>query len=139
MEGTATTTLTPGGWPRGKLHIGHLKDANWDEGLRSFFAYRDLGMTEATGGKVKAHVIRPTAPCSGPGDRHLHVLDFQMVYVLKGWARFEFEGVGEVRLEEGACWYQQPGIKHSVVEYSDDFTVIEITIPADFETVSVAP
>jgi hypothetical protein len=47
-----------------------------------------------------------------------------------------FEGIGEIVMEEGSCMYQEPGIKHSVLEYSDDFTVIEITIPADFETVS---
>ena len=32
--------------------------------------------------------------------------------------------------------YQEPGIKHAVLEYSDDYTVIEITVPADFETTS---
>ena len=35
--------------------------------------------------------------------------------------------------------YQQPGIHHRVLDYSDDYTVIEITSPADFETVTVAP
>jgi len=124
---------------KGKLHVSHQKGAFWDEGLREYFAYRDLGMVERTGGRVRAHVIRPSKPCDKPGDLHFHNLDFQMVYVLKGWARVHFEGVGEVRFEEGSCMYQEPGIQHRVVEYSDDYTVIEITIPADFETVSVAP
>jgi hypothetical protein len=35
--------------------------------------------------------------------------------------------------------YQQPGIRHRVLAYSDDYTVIEITSPADFKTVTVAP
>jgi quercetin dioxygenase-like cupin family protein len=124
---------------KGKLHIAHQKDAFWDEGLREYFAYRDLGMVPLTGGRVRAHVIRPSKPCDKPGDLHFHSLDFQMVYVLKGWARVHFNGVGEVRFEEGSCMYQEPGIQHRVLEYSDDYTVIEITIPADFETVSVAP
>ena len=59
-----------------------------------------------------------------------------MVYVLKGRARMHFEGIGEVVMEAGSCMYQEPGIKHAVLEYSDDYTVIEITIPADFATVS---
>ncbi len=124
---------------RGRLHIDHEKSALWDEGLREYFAYRDLGMVERTGGRVRAHVIRPSKPCDKPGDLHFHNLDFQMVYVLKGWARVHFDGVGEVRFEAGSCMYQEPGIQHRVLEYSSDYTVIEITIPADFETVSVAP
>ncbi|HYE91064.1 MAG TPA: cupin domain-containing protein [Terriglobales bacterium] len=124
---------------KGKFGVTHASSAEWDEGLRQYFAYRDLGMVAPTGGKLRAHVIRPNGPCPGPGDLHYHTLDFQMVYVLKGWARVHFDGVGEVRFEEGSCMYQQPGIHHRVLEYSDDYTVIEITSPADFETVSVAP
>ena len=124
---------------KGRLHVSHERNAFWDEGLREYFAYRDLGMVPLTGGRVRAHVIRPSKPCDKPGDLHFHSLDFQMVYVLKGWARVHFEGVGEVRFEEGSCMYQEPGIQHRVLEYSSDYTVIEITIPADFETVSVAP
>ncbi len=141
---TAADKTTEGGgldstFPKGKFHVTHEKDAVYEEGLRDYFAYRDLGMVEATGGKVRAHVIRPSGPYEKPGDLHYHTLDFQMVYVLKGWARVHFDGIGEVRFEEGSCMYQEPGIEHRVIEYSDDYTVIEITIPADFETVSVAP
>jgi quercetin dioxygenase-like cupin family protein len=131
------TTLN--GWKKGVYHVSHERDAVWDEGLRAYFAYRDLGMAENSGGKIRAHVIRPNGPCQGPGDLHYHVLDFQMVYVLKGWARVWFEGLGEIRFAEGSCMYQEPGIRHRVLEYSDDYTVIEITSPADFETVSVEP
>jgi mannose-6-phosphate isomerase-like protein (cupin superfamily) len=128
------------GFPKGAFHVSHERDAKWDEGLREHFAYRDLGMVGPTGGRVRAHVIRPVGAPRVPGsDLHCHALDFQMVYVLKGWARVDFEGVGEVRFEEGSCMYQQPGIHHRVLEYSDDYTVIEITMPADFETVTVAP
>ena len=124
---------------RGKFQVSHASDSVFEEGLRDYFAYRDLGMVAATGGKLRAHVIRPTGPCEKPGDLHYHNLDFQMVYVLKGWARVHFEGVGEVRFEEGSCMYQEPGLQHRVLEYSDDYTVIEITIPADFETVTLEP
>jgi quercetin dioxygenase-like cupin family protein len=127
-------------FPHGKFHVSHAREADWDTGLREYFAYRDLGMVERTGGRVRAHVIRPVGSPRTPGsDHHYHVLDFQMVYVLKGWARVHFEGVGEVRFEEGSCMYQEPGIRHRVLEYSDDYTVIEITMPADFETVTIAP
>jgi mannose-6-phosphate isomerase-like protein (cupin superfamily) len=137
---TEATTQAPKllGFPVGKFHVSHEKDAAWDAGLRTYFEYRDLGMVEPTGGRVRAHVIRPVNGCQ-PSDTHYHTLDFQMVYVLKGWARVWFDGIGEVRFEPGSCMYQQPGIVHKVLEYSDDYTVIEITIPADFPTTAVAP
>ncbi len=124
---------------KAKLHVTHERDSQFETGLRDYFDYRDLGMVEATGGKLRAHEIRPSGPYEKVGDLHYHVLDFQMVYVLKGWARVHFEGVGEVLFEAGSCMYQEPGIHQRVVEYSDDYTVIEITVPADFETVSMAP
>jgi hypothetical protein len=129
---------TPAGWPKGRFHVSHENGARWDDGLREYFEYRDLGMAEATGGRLRAHVIRPVNGIT-PSDTHRHVLDFQMVYVLKGWARVRFDGIGEVRFEAGSCMYQEPGIVHKVLEYSDDYTVIEIIVPADFETISVGP
>ena len=66
--------------------------------------------------------------------RHSHSLDFQMVYLLKGWARIDLEDAGEIRVEAGDAWYQAPGVRHEVLEYSDDWEVIEITMPADFAT-----
>ena len=65
---------------------------------------------------------------------HSHDLDFQMAYMIRGWARLYFEDVGEIRVEAGDAWYQPPGIKHEVLEYSDDWEVVEITMPADFDT-----
>ena len=47
--------------------VTHEREANFERGLRSFFEYRDLGIKEATEGRVVAHVIRatPGAPFSG--------------------------------------------------------------------------
>jgi quercetin dioxygenase-like cupin family protein len=138
---TATTTAQPldPSFPKGRFHLAKAKEADWEVGLRPHFAYRDLGIAAATDGKVLAQVIRARQPCDGPGDEHAHSLDFQMVYVLKGWMRTRFEGVGERTLEAGDCMYQEPGISHRVLEYSDDLEVLEITIPAEFETLTVAP
>ncbi len=110
------------------------KSAQWKTGIRSYLEYRDLGIVEASKGKVLAHVVRAKKPCSGPGGYHSHDLEFQMNYVLHGWIRVEFEDVGEVRFEAGDSWYQDPNIKHEALEYSDDFEVIEICMPAEFQT-----
>jgi quercetin dioxygenase-like cupin family protein len=57
-----------------------------------------------------------------------------MVYILRGWVRFEYEGVGEVLLRRGSCVHQPTGIRHREVEHSDDLEILEITSPAEFKT-----
>ena len=63
----------------------------------------------------------PSNPATAPLGYHSHALDFQMVYLISGWARLYFEDIGEIRVEAGDAWYQPPGIKHEVLEYSDDW------------------
>ena len=48
----------------------HAKDAQWGKDLRPYFAYRDLGIKDATEGKVLAHIIRAEQPCDGPLGYH---------------------------------------------------------------------
>jgi mannose-6-phosphate isomerase-like protein (cupin superfamily) len=124
-------------FPKGRLHVSKADSSGWVVGLRDNFEYRDLGIAEATSGKVLAHVIRARRTCAGAGDTHYHKLDFQMVYVLKGWMEVGFGERPPERFTAGDCWYQEPGIHHTVTAYADDLEVIEITVPADFETVSV--
>jgi quercetin dioxygenase-like cupin family protein len=114
--------------------VSHARDAQFVAGLRSFFEYRDLGVKEATEGRVAAHVIRalPGAPFNGVP--HRHDVTFQLVYVLKGWIAFEYEGQGVVRLEPGSCVHQPPGIRHREVGHSDDVEMLEIVMPAGFAT-----
>ena len=47
------------------------------------------------------------------------------------------EGEGKVRMNAGSCWIQPPRIPHRVLDYSDDCEVLEIILPADFETVEL--
>jgi mannose-6-phosphate isomerase-like protein (cupin superfamily) len=120
-----------------KFTVSHHREEDFQAGLRAYATYRDLGMNDATDGMVQAHVIRMVPPCipEEVSKLHYHDVDFQMVYVLKGWMKSEFEGQGPVLMQEGTCWIQPPGIKHKVLDYSDDCEVLEIILPADFETV----
>ena len=123
-----------------RFTVSHHREEDFDPGLRAYSAYRDLGIAPATGGMVQAHVIRMTKPfeegeVSTP---HYHDVDFQMVYVLKGWFRTEFEGEGVHTFTAGSCWIQPPRIRHTVRGYSDDCELLEIVLPADFETVTLA-
>jgi quercetin dioxygenase-like cupin family protein len=109
------------------------------DGLRPFYEYRDLGIDAATSGRFHAQVIRPSPDHPGSAGPHRHALDFQIVYVLKGWVVFDYDGVGRVRLEAGDCVHQPPGIVHAEIEHSDDLEMLEITAPAHFETTAVEP
>jgi mannose-6-phosphate isomerase-like protein (cupin superfamily) len=122
-----------------KFTFSHHREEDFDAGLRSYAKYRDLGIADATSGMVRAHVIRMVPPfrpeeVSTP---HYHDVEFQMVYVLKGWMTTKFEGQGKHTFRAGSCWIQPPKIKHTVLGYSDDCEVLEIILPADFETVAL--
>jgi quercetin dioxygenase-like cupin family protein len=114
--------------------VSHADDAAFARGLRAFFEYRDLGVRRATEGAVVAHVIRAVPGAGTSGEPHLHRTTFQLVYVLKGWIEFEYEGQGVVRLEAGSCVYQPPAIRHREIAHSDDVEMLEIVMPADFAT-----
>jgi hypothetical protein len=116
----------------------HSPDA-FEIGLRRYAQYRDLGVAAATNGLARAHVIKMVPPCD-PAEvskRHYHDVEFQMVYVLKGWIKGEYDGAGIVTMREGSCWLQPPKIKHAVLDYSDDCELLEIILPADFDTVEL--
>ena len=116
--------------------VSHLDEADFKtDGLRTYAQYRDLGIAAATGGLCQAHVIRFTPPCTDEvRKRHQHEADLQLVYVLQGWMKNEFEGHGEQMMSAGSCWLQPSGIKHTVLDYSPDCEVLEIIVPADFKT-----
>lgn len=117
--------------------VSHAGNALFQRGLRSFFEYRDLGIQQATGGRVNAHVIRAAAGTDFSSQAHFHTANFQLVYVLKGWIEFEYEGQGIVRLQAGSCVYQPPEIRHREVGHSEDVEMLEVVMPGDFKTEEV--
>jgi quercetin dioxygenase-like cupin family protein len=120
-----------------RFAVQHFKPSQFRKrGLRTYFEYRDLGIEKATRGKVVAHVIRARPGKAPHGQWHRHDCDVQFVYVLKGWAVFEYEGVGRVRMKRGTCFYQPPGIRHREIRHSKDLEMIEIVAPARFKTVA---
>jgi mannose-6-phosphate isomerase-like protein (cupin superfamily) len=124
--------------PSQRFTVSHLDEADFKTGgLRGYSAYRDLGIAAATSGLATAHVIRMTAPFTEElSQRHHHNVEFQLVYVLKGWFKSEFEGQGVQTMKEGSCWIQPPGIRHTVLGWSDDCELLEIILPAEHETVN---
>jgi hypothetical protein len=123
--------------PKQRVAISHHREEDFKaDGLRAYAQYRDLGVADATHGLARAHVIRLIGPCNPDevSKLHLHHVDFQMVYVLKGWVKTYMDGVGETTFQIGSSWTQPPKIKHLIMDYSDDVELLEVILPADFET-----
>ena len=122
---------------RQEFTVSHLDEAVFEGGgLRDYSVYRDLGVARAPHRLATAHVIRMVAPFTEAlGQWHHHDVEFQLVYVLKGWFKTEFEGHGVHLMRPGSCWIQPPGIRHMVLGWSDDCELLEIIFPAEHDTV----
>ena len=119
--------------------FSHVKrgDTSWRvDGLREFFLYKDLGIEKATNGKVIAQLVTANmAPEKGTG-WHRHEAEFHIVLMLKGWAKFMYEGK-DTLVAAGDCVHQRPGIVHYLYDYSPDMEYLEVVGPANFGTVEV--
>jgi quercetin dioxygenase-like cupin family protein len=127
--------------PKQRIAISHHREEDFKaDGLRAYAKYRDLGIAEASNGAARAHVIRLIGPCNPQevSKLHFHDIDFQLVYVLKGWVKTYMEGEGETMMQEGSAWTQPPRIRHMILDYSDDVELLEIILPAEFKTVELA-
>jgi len=126
--------------PKQRVAISHLREDDFvANGLRAYAQYRDLGIARASHGLAQAHVIRLIGPCN-PAEvskLHYHDVEFQMVYVLSGWVKADLEGHGEILMREGSCWTQPPRIRHKINDYSDGCELLEVILPAQFDTVEL--
>ena len=106
------------------------------DGPRRFLAYRDAAATAATGRRVNVNVVRNSKAGDSSTGWHYHSLACQFIFVLKGWSRVEVEGEGEFTVRAGDSMTIPGGLKHDVTGFSEDFTVLELNIPADYDTIA---
>ena len=121
-----------------RFTVSHFRNEDFVRGAgpRSFLEYRDLGVSDATGRRAQAQVVRTNGAFDGSTGWHYHELDFQFVYVLDGWVVTELDGLGKFTLERGDAMSVPSRLRHDVTAFSADFTVLEINFPADFATVA---
>ena len=121
---------------KSKLLLTPLEDSRFQrDGPRANVEYRDLGMAEATDGRISAKHIRAIAPFEKETGWHWHDMYSHFVYVLRGWVEFRYDGVAEsVKVTAGSCLSQPGGVAHNVIGQSDDLELIEINTPADYAT-----
>ena len=104
-------------------------------GRRTFFTYRDLGVTQASHGQMRAQVMSAITGMTEPTGWHYHVCDGQFVYALKGWVDLEFETGERLRLKAGESLFIPGGMRHNEIHTSDDLEILEVSMPAEMGTV----
>ena len=109
------------------------------QGRRSFFTYRDLGVTEATQGAMRAQITEAVTGMTEPTGWHYHVCKAQFVYILKGWVDLEFETGEQIRVQAGESLFIPGGLRHNETRTSNDLELLEISTPAQMETVPCEP
>ena len=117
--------------------VNHLgPDSFATDGLRPLFEYRPLGLELTGEGRRARDPRQPGQHADAP--HHSHTLEFQFVYVLKGWAIFDYEGYGQHKLVAG----RPSTSRRKSAQLPGDrplrrFRGLEIAVPADSETKEV--
>jgi mannose-6-phosphate isomerase-like protein (cupin superfamily) len=102
----------------------------------SVHRYREL-MPSRAGGSVVASHIRVGTNGPVPDYVHFHRVQFQIIYCVRGWAKLVYEDGGPPSImRAGDCVVQPPTIRHRVLESGDGLEVVEVTCPAEHETIA---
>jgi quercetin dioxygenase-like cupin family protein len=130
-----STTVQTTEKPAMKLCHATQATAPFVPGRRTFLKYRDLGVTDATNGAMRAQVMSAITGMTEPTGWHYHVCDGQFVYALQGWVELEFETGELLRLKVGESLFIPGGMRHNEISTSDDLEILEVCVPAAMGTV----
>ena len=122
-----------------KLAISTAMEAHYVPGRRQFFQYRDLGVTQATGGRMRAQVTSAKSAMDRETGWHYHTCDMQFVYILRGWVDLEFAGGRKARFGPGDSVMIPGRLPHQETATSDDLELIEVSVPAEMGTEACDP
>src|SRR5712671_4977018 len=139
IETTTLNEAAAAAPPAMKVAVTSAKAPDYIAGRRSFFKYRDLGVTAASNGWMRAQLTTALTGMTQPTGWHYHVCEGQFVYTLKGWVELEFEDGTNCRLEAGDSVFIPGGMPHQENRTSDDLEILEVSVPADMGTVAVDP
>jgi len=131
MPDDTATAMPP---VKGKVAVSRAKEPKYIPGRRDFFKYREMGVTEATDGFMRAQVMVGSQGLTQPTGWHYHICDAQFVYVVKGWVELQFEDLGTVRLEAGDTINIPGNLPHNEIRASDELEILEVSVPAALGT-----
>jgi len=120
-----------------KLLKSFVSRTPYSPGRRPFFKYRDLGLEDATGGRMRAYHNSAIAGMTEPTGWHYHICEMQFVYVLKGKLTIEFEDGTVATFTAGDSFFVPGGVRHNEIYASEDKEALEVSVPGKIETVNV--
>ncbi|HKA44370.1 MAG TPA: cupin domain-containing protein [Burkholderiales bacterium] len=124
--------------PQGmKLQKSFVSTTPYSPGRRPFFKYRDLGLEDASGGRMRAYQNSSIAGMTEPTGWHYHTCEMQFVYVLKGKLTIEFEDGTVATFTAGDCFFIPGGVRHNEIYVSEDKEALEVSVPGKIGTVNV--
>lgn len=106
-------------------------------GPRTFFEYRDLGTADATDRRIHIHAVHAVRN-GEPTGWHYHSMAQWFLII---------EGSADLEVEERPTYTMGPldsmclgrGMRHNVAQFSSDYKLIEMCVPADYTTVGAEP
>ncbi|MGH1493034.1 MAG: AraC family ligand binding domain-containing protein [Acidimicrobiales bacterium] len=116
-----------------ELSVEHESGDGWVTG-RAGMRYRDLVPGRYGGAYIASHIHIPDG---GPVADYVHHHDiaYQLIFCHRGWVRVVYQDQGpSFVMNPGDCVLQPPGIRHQVLEASDDLFVVEVSCPAEHRT-----
>jgi quercetin dioxygenase-like cupin family protein len=108
-----------------------VKKAVWRPWRLPGFEARETGIGAATRGVASVQVARPTGP---QGHVTSHTSDILFTFLLSGSMTLSAEGQGAHALSEGDAYVIPPNLKTAVSAASPDLQLLEVSLPASFET-----
>jgi quercetin dioxygenase-like cupin family protein len=130
-DAAPAVAIPPGG--RELVVARAATDGDWITG-RAGMRYHDL-IPGRLGGRFIASRIRIRDGGPVRDQVHFHAVRFQMIYCAKGWVRVVYEDQGPpFVLAAGDCVLQPPLIRHRVLESAPGLEVVEISCPAEHDT-----
>ncbi|KXT08368.1 hypothetical protein AC579_2992 [Pseudocercospora musae] len=120
-------------WEGQKFVHSCAKDAVWNGWRVPGFEARDTGVSVGTKGVATVRVARPDGSHQ-EGVVTSHDSDILFIFVLTGSCTLHGEGQGAHSLTEGDAYTLPPHHKISLTDLSRDLSLLEVSLPANFET-----
>jgi quercetin dioxygenase-like cupin family protein len=130
-----TPALRPERDFQGQRFVRHLAAAaSWEPFRLEGFECRDTGIAAATGGIATVRVARLRG--TPEAKRHRHDADFLFTFVLSGSLTLDVDGRGARSIAAGTSFVVPAGDLYTFTQCSPDLELLEVALPAEFETVS---
>jgi hypothetical protein len=106
-------------------------------GPRAYFSYRDLGTRGPTDGRIHFHIVRASEAGPGTGWHYHSMAQWFMVIGGSAVIRVEDRPHQPLKPLDAMCVGRGPRMRHNVTKFSADYAVLEMCIPAEYETTAV--